>query len=307
MKKQINAKFLIVATAIAVVFMMSSNAKAQQQGCDKLPGLDFSELEKEYELVRCVYTDDGYIRPVVKPKLDPPHIHNFGIKFFDEDGAEAFGLRMFYNGGYMSPVGTVEKWETLGPYESKLKNIKYSIVYRVVDDGTLIGPKPDESKKNSTANNSADAKKPEQTKNDAAVNNKSDAKCDYAALPSTSSFPGFSAALAKSGIYERYSFEKDTGGISSPADVGVTFLDVKLLDSYKNTVRVDPVHGAQRIFDGAPVGVTIYRFSAKYIVCRKYSDSTRRTQFESDNVCFKDKNGGWNCPVDSVPVITELN
>ena len=302
MKRQINAKFLIVAMAIAVVFTMAFNAKAQQQGCDKLPGLDFSELEKEYELVRCVYTDDGYIRPVVKPKLNPPHIHNFGIKFFDEDGAEAFDLRMFYNGGYSSPVGTVEKWETLGPYESKLKNIKYSIVYRVVDDGTLIGPKPGDSKKNSTANNSADAKKPEPTKNDAEVNNKSDAKCDYAALPSTSSFPAFSAALAKSGIYERYGFNKDEN-----IPYGVTFLEVTPLGSFKNTVTVVPGRGAQRKQGSAPVGATIYRFHAKYIVCLKYSDSTVRTQYESDNVCFKANNGGWDCPLDSVPEITILN
>ena len=137
-------------------------------------------------------------------------------------------------------------------------------------------------------------------------NSDANADCSFEKYSALGSAGKFSEALIKSALYERYSFETETGGLSSPLAVGETFLNIKLLGSYTNTVTVIPGRGAQRKHDGAPVGATIYRFHAKYIVCRKYKNATRRTQYESDNVCFKAKNGNWDCPVDSVPQITEL-
>jgi hypothetical protein len=303
-KKLINAKFLITAMALAVVFMLAFKADAQIN----LPAPDFSEMEKDYEIVKWSY--EGYvIKVVVKPKADPPHTRNIGLKFFDADGVTVDGPSMILNLGYSTPVGTIERGEATLPNPSKFNRIKNVIVYWVQDDGTLVGPKPPEPQKDNVTGKTSPASKNQPAKNkaNAADNKQSDGKCDYTAQPALGSAGKFSEAIAKSGIYERYSFEKDIGGISSPEDVGVNFLEIKLLGSYVNTVTVVPGRGAQRKDDGAPVNATIYRFHAKYIVCRKFSDSTRRTQFDSDNVCFKDKSGKWACAVDSVPEITELN
>jgi hypothetical protein len=309
-KTLVNLKFLITAMAIVVICTMPFKARAQSVG---LPAPNLSEMEKDYEIVKWTYTDDGYIKLVVKPKTEPPHTHNIGFKFFDEDGVAVAGPNMILNLGFSTPVGTVERGEAGLPDPSKFKKIKSVVLYWVQNDGSLIGPKPFEpSTNNSTTNNSgtnntAPAKKQLLTTKNDAADSKQSGGCDYSAQPALGSAGKFSVALAKSGIYERYGFEKDIGGISSPADVGVTFLNVQLLNSYTNTVTVVPGRGAQRKHDGAPPNAMIYRFHAKYIVCRKYSNTTVRTQYESDNVCFKEANGNWHCPVDSVPEITELN
>ncbi len=78
------------------------------------------------------------------------------------------------------------------------------------------------------------------------------------------------------------------------------------MDSYKKTVTVVPRRGAQRKHDGSPVSATIYRFYVKYIVCKKYNNTTKRTQYESDNVLFKTSNGNWQSRADAVPKIVEL-
>lgn len=154
--------------------------------------------------------------------------------------------------------------------------------------------------------NTTTEKEETKVQTDDADNSDADGDCSFEKYPALGSSNRFSEALVKSALYGSYSFETDTGGLSSPLAVGITFLKIQILNSYTNTVTIVPGRGAQRKHDGAPVGATIYRFHAKYIVCRKYSNATRRTQYESDNVCFKAKNGNWDCPVDSVPQITEL-
>ncbi|MEP6669004.1 MAG: hypothetical protein ABJF10_07630 [Chthoniobacter sp.] len=119
--------------------------------------------------------------------------------------------------------------------------------------------------------------------------------CSFEKYPALGSGGTFSEALVKSGLYERFSFEKDTGGLSSPLDVGVTLLSFQPGNTFTNTVTVNPARGAERKFDGAPVNATIYRFHAQYIVCRKFSNATRRTQFDGENVMFKAANGNWAC------------
>lgn len=307
MKQQTKAILFAAMVFAALIFMTTFRVQAQS---DKMPAPDFSEMEKYYEIVKWTYTDDGIIKMIIKPKSNPPQIHHlFTMRFFDEDGID---LQYKYNiccPGYNAPAGQVERVETPAPEESKINKVKTVIAYRILDDGTLIGPKPSESQKE----NSAQTRQKEVTRTKTGtaetkvgVNGNQAADCNYDAQPSLDSNARFSAALAKSALYGRYSFEKDTGGLSSPLAVGVTFLNLQVLNFYTNTVTVVSGRGAQRKHDGAPVGATVYRFHAKYIVCRKYSDSTRRTQYESDNVCFKAKNGNWDCPIDSVPQITEL-
>ena len=300
MKKQANIKILMVAMAIAVVFTLNFKAQAQS---DKIPAPDFSEMEKDYEIVKWTYEDSGYIRLVIKPKYDPPHDHKYGFWFFDEDGVIVDSYKMIFNNGYSTPAGQAEKGEAYAPDQGAMRKVKSVIVYQLLSDNTIIGPKPNLPPKNTNSKNTESPAKtpPLQIKTGGDENNQSDAKCDYAGQPSTNTFQTFSVALAKAGIYERYGFNKDE---SIP--YGVNFLEITPLGSYKNTVTVVPGRGAQRKHDGAPPNATIYRFHAKYIVCLKYSDSTVRKQYESDNVCFKANNGNWDCPVDSVPNITEL-
>lgn len=131
--------------------------------------------------------------------------------------------------------------------------------------------------------------------------------CSFEKYPQVKSSMKFSEALVKAELYERYAFEVNTGSLTSPLAVGLTFLDIQIKSPYTNTVTVVPGRGPQRKQDGAPANARIYPFKAKYIVCKKYSKEVTRTQYESDFVCFTDKGGNWNCPVDSVPKITHFN
>lgn len=306
MKKLIGMRLLIALVSVALIFTVTFKAQAQS---DKLPAPDFSEMEKDYEIVKWTYTDDGNIKLIIKAKNDPPQLHHkYSMRFYDADGIDIVGPYDICCPGYTAAKGETQRAETFAPDESKLKNLKAVIVYRVLDDGTLVGPKFDAAKTNETSNKSGGGTTSRNAQNTtAAKSDQSATGCNYDTLPVLTAATKFSETAAKSAIYERYGFEKDTGGLSSPLALGVTFINLNLLDSYTNSVTVVPGRGAQRKHDGAPVGATVYRFHAKYIVCRKYSDSTRRTQYENDNVCFKAKNGNWDCPVDSVPQITELN
>ena len=66
-----------------------------------------------------------------------------------------------------------------------------------------------------------------------------------------------------------------------------------------------PGRGAQLKHDGAPRGATVYPLKTKYLFCDKYTDSTIRWLVESQFACFKNKDGEWVCPVDSVPKYLE--
>lgn len=109
---------------------------------------------------------------------------------------------------------------------------------------------------------------------------------------------------ASAGLFKRVIFEKyrDT---SNGQQVGITFQEFQMGAAYKNTVAVVSGRGAQRRFDGAPVGAAIYPIKTKYIFCDKHTDSTIRWVVESQFACFKDKFGDWVCPVDSVPKYLE--
>jgi hypothetical protein len=131
--------------------------------------------------------------------------------------------------------------------------------------------------------------------------------CSFDTYPEVKSSMKFSETFIKAELYERYKFEMNTGGLTSPLAVGLKFLNIQTGSPYTNTVTVVPGRGAQRKQDGAPVNEKIYPFKAKYIVCRKYSKEITRTQYESDFVCFLDRGGNWSCPVDGVPKITHLN
>jgi hypothetical protein len=196
--------------------------------------------------------------------------------------------------GYSTPKGQVEHVESYGISEDKIKTITSIAAYRVNDDGTYTGPAV------------AAKQNPAPVVNTGGNSNATVAGCNFTALPALNSQAPFSEALAKSALYERYSFEVNTGGLSSPLAIGITFNSINILNSYTNTVTVVPGRGAQRKHDGAPVNAIIYRFHAKYIVCKKYNNAITRTQYESDNVCFKAANGKWACAVDGVPQVVQL-
>ena len=310
MKKQIYIKFLIVAMAIAVVFTLAFKIDAQTT----LPTPDFSEFEKKYEIVKWDYNgNSGKITMVIKAKTAPPHPREFRFKYFDEDGIDPFRnesevyeprIRVDWE----SPVGQTERVEIDAPDESKLKKITQVIVYRVLDDGTLIGPKPEESKSNSPSTNQTGDQKPEQKKTE---NNSGDmetnADCSFEKYPQPSASAKFSDTVVKGVIYQSYAFETETGGLTSPLAVGVNFLSIKYGTPFTNTVTNVPGRGATRRNDAAPVGAKIYPFHTTYIVCKKYRDSIQRTQWESGYNCFINKDGGWACGVDGgAPKITYL-
>lgn len=298
MKNQITNR-IVFGLLITVAFLGFSAFTTKAQ---TLPEPNFSAMEQYYEIVKWTYDDTGYLRMIVKPKEDPPHTHrNFVVRYFDADDIDLrdYNSTQIVGLGYGTPAGQAEKVEAGAPYESQVGKVKKVVVYRVRDDGTLVEP----PKKESSAN-----KKNPPTENQPSANGATDAAqsgggCSFTAQPAVKPSDKFSEQLVKSALYEFYSSQANTGGISSPGAIGVTFLNIEIGKSFANTVT-QTARGPQRKHDGAPVGATIYPFHAKYIVCEKYSKETVKKQIENDFVCFIDRTGNWNCPPNGVPQIT---
>jgi hypothetical protein len=299
MRKQLNLKWLLAMTFVVVGLAMAGKVKAQDA---QLPQPDFSAMEQWYEIIKWSYDDTGKLKIVAKPKEEPPHTHRqFVIRYFDADGVDLldYNATQIVGLGYGTPAGQLERAEAGAPYESQARKVKKIVVYRVRDDGSLV--EPPAKKEKQTEGERADT--PKQQRQDTTGN---DQNCSFDAPPAVTPNTKFSEQLIKSVLYERYSFEANAGGLSSPEKIGVSVLNIQTGKPYTNTVTVIPGRGAQRKQDGAPPNATIYPFTAKYIVCKKYSKETVRTQYESNFVCFKDRTGNWNCPVDGVPKITYL-
>ena len=256
MKKSFNAKFLIVAMAIAVVFTMAF--KAQAQTAVKV----FKVGDRvEMNVANDVQSEDRWIKGTVTEII------------YSDDG-RILSYKVMRDGEYVQQFGNLAR------------------VIRPLDDGGEANTPPEK------------ANPPTPTAD--ADNFGADGDCDYQKYPALGAGGRFSETLIKNALYERFGYETDTGGLSSPLAVGVTFLNIKLGGSYTNTVTVVPGRGAQRRYDGAPVNATIYQFHAKYIVCRKYKNTTRRTQYDGENVCFKAANGNWECPPNGDQHTTDL-
>ena len=115
-----------------------------------------------------------------------------------------------------------------------------------------------------------------------------------------------SAELFKRKIYYIYNVLADGTG-SAPLKVGVTFLSFEVSRPFTNIVKVDPVGGAYRINDAAPVNAIIYPVRSKHIVCEQYRDGLMRRQVENKYNCFKNRDGEWVCGADGVPKTIQLN
>ena len=291
---------------LSLLIFLGSPGKATAQDA-RLPNPDFSEMEKWYQVLGWTYEKYGTIKMDIQAKNNPPQTNRvFVFKYFDKDNKEMGGYTIM-GVGYSTPKGQVEHVEAYGISEDKIKNVKSIAVYRLNDDGSYTGPAIATVKQTPVPAVRTPGNVPPAAKDETVNANAQAAGCNFNVLPALNSRAPFSEALVKSALYERYSFEANTGGLSSPLAVGLTFLNIKLLNSYTNTVTVVPGRGAQRKHDGAPVNATIYRFHAKYVVCKKYNNATTRTQYESDNVCFKATNGNWACAVDGVPKIVHLD
>lgn len=108
-----------------------------------------------------------------------------------------------------------------------------------------------------------------------------------------------SAELFQRVIYE---WKRDT---SNGRKVGITFQMFQMGKPYRNTVMSVPGRGAQLRHDGAPQGAMIYPVKSKYLFCDRHTDSTIRWVVDSQFACFKNRDGDWVCPVDSVPKYLE--
>ena len=163
---------------------------------------------------------------------------------------------------------------------------------RILDRNKQDAPRDNMPRKNTV--DKASQKNTEKTVND-------NANCTFAPpAPSVSSTDKFSIALAKRKIYDTYAKNVNGTGVA-PLKVGVTFVSFSAGTPYTNTVTVDPGRGALRKYDGAPAGATLYPVSSKHITCEQYKDATVRTSVEGTFVCFKNKDGNWNCPILGFP------
>jgi hypothetical protein len=116
----------------------------------------------------------------------------------------------------------------------------------------------------------------------------------------------FSINLAKRKIYDTYARNVNGTGVA-PLKAGVTFISITEGKPYLNTVKVDPGRGAERRYDGAPVGATLYPVNSRHIVCEQYRDRIIKNLVESSYVCFINKDGNWTCPILGFPKTTSLN
>ena len=123
--------------------------------------------------------------------------------------------------------------------------------------------------------------------------------------PVVSSADKFSVALAKRKIYDTYMRNINGTGMA-PLKIGVTFISIAEGQPYINSVKVDPGRGAERKYDGAPAGATLYPLNSKHTVCEQYRDRTIKNLVESSFVCFKNKDGNWTCPILGLPKTTAL-
>ena len=138
------------------------------------------------------------------------------------------------------------------------------------------------------------------------INTTGSANCSFdPPAPIVSSADKFSLALAKRKIYDTYMRNINGTGMA-PLKIGVTFISIAEGQPYVNTVKVDPGRGAERKYDGAPVGATLYPLNSKHTLCEQYRDRTTKSLVESSFVCFKNKDGNWTCPILGLPKTTSL-
>ena len=137
--------------------------------------------------------------------------------------------------------------------------------------------------------------------------NETAAACSFVVPPGDASKTALaSEQLFKRKIYDRYNKFAD-GTIQAPLKVGVTYLSFQVAPPFKNIVRVDPVIGAYRVNDAAPVNAMIYAVKTEHIVCEQFRDRTTRKQVANKYACFKNRDGEWVCGADGIPKTTQLN
>jgi hypothetical protein len=294
----------IGALLLVLVGITGLHAQAQPAG---LPTPDVSALRPWYDMVSWTYdAGPGQLSMVVKPTGAPPQLHRgFVMRYFDAAGHDvvAVNFTQLIPLGYNTPAGQEERISGGAPTAEQARRVSTVAVYRILDDGSMAGPPPPTGAARRTpapppAGSSA-AKAPP-------ANSPAAAGCSFAAPPAVTAHTPFSQLLLKRLLYDRYAFETNTGGLSSPSRLGLSYLTLQNRASYPNTVTVVPGRGAQRKQSGAPVNATIYPFHASYIVCRQFANTTTQTRYDSNFVCFQASNGNWDCAADGVPKITHL-
>lgn len=284
-----------------VLVMFVSLCLAWKAKAQTLPEPDFTAIKEWYNIIKWTYDHTGQINIIVSPKNDGPQTHRlFIMRYFDEDGLDVVDTHytQVVGLGYNTPPGQNEKVYAGAPEEYKLKKVKSASIYRILEDGSIV-PQAAPAKNNGTAFNA----KPHPAKNEPLKTNttsKNNGTCSFEVQPQSKATTAFSMGLMKSLIYERYSFQVNTGGLSSPNKIGVTYLNIQQEAAYTNG------GGVHRTQSGAPPNATIYPFTAKYIVCKQFSNALTRTQYECKFVAFKANNGNWDNAVDGVPQVTSL-
>ena len=139
------------------------------------------------------------------------------------------------------------------------------------------------------------------------VNDNTAGACSYITPPGDGSKTAkASEQLFKRKIYDRYNVFAN-GTMQAPLRVGVTYLSFQVAQPYKNIVRVDPVMGAYRVNDAAPVNALVYPVKTEHIVCEQFRDRTNRKRVANKYACFKNRDGDWVCGADGIPKTTQLN
>ena len=92
-----------------------------------------------------------------------------------------------------------------------------------------------------------------------------------------------SAQLFKRVIYE---------SMVAKVKLGLTFLEFEMGKAYRNPRTDDR-------YDSAPVGAMVYPVKTRYVQCHLFDTYIRRDVKQTNYACFKNRNGDWDCPVDS--------
>ena len=108
-----------------------------------------------------------------------------------------------------------------------------------------------------------------------------------------------SAQVFKRVIYESMAAKVNEKSIGAPKKIGLTFLEFDMAKAYRNTLTGDRF-GDRRLHDGAPVGAMIYPVKTKYLRCELYDREINGYVRQTNYACFKNRDGEWDCPVDSV-------
>lgn len=113
--------------------------------------------------------------------------------------------------------------------------------------------------------------------------------CPMAPGPAISDASPPTAATFKRVVYDQQTPPRP------PVSWGLTFEMWNVGAPARNTVTVDPGRGAERLFEAAPVGATMWPIESTTVTCEQGLFSFSRVRSRDNYWCYKNRFRHWEC------------